>query len=58
MLVTASPFCLGVSGRRGEAPFDQRRPHPRELHDLLPAAMTRNERQGGAGKRERLGEEA
>ena len=59
MLVTASPFCLGrPPERRGEAPLDERRPDPRQLHDLLPAAVTRNELQGGAGQRERLGEEA
>ena len=43
--------------RRGEPALDQSWPHPRQLHDLLPRAMARNESQRRARQRERVGEE-
>ena len=51
--------CYVTGGcRGGEASLDERRPQPRELHDLLTAAVSRNDREGGAREGERLGEQA
>ena len=52
------PSARRARRRRGEPALDQRRPHPGQLDDLLPAAVPRNERHRRARQRERLGEEA
>ena len=45
-MLTAVLSLPGVACSRSESPLDQRRPDPRQLHDLVPAAVARNERQG------------
>src|SRR5207244_7010167 len=53
-----SPVLSPIGSRRGgEAPLDQRRPDPGQFHDLVPGAVARNERDGTARKRERIGEQ-